>query len=531
MTKFYGYIRVSTAKQEKGVSLEEQRDAIRHFAERQGLQITEWFEEVLTAAKKGRPLFAEMIRGLKRGRANGVIMHKIDRSARNLRDWLELGDLIDSGEAVVHFVNENIDLRSRGGRLSADIQAVIAADYIRNLREEARKGLYGRLKQGVYPFCAPPGYKNTGPGGRLKTIDPSRAPFVRQAFELYASGRYTLDSLLVELRRRGFRNRNRRPILRSSLALILNNPFYAGVIRIRTTGETFKGKHEPLISMALFNQVQDRLSGRVRMHGLTHDFPLRGLFRCELCNRQLTGERQKGHVYYRCHGAACPTRGFREEVLEDALIKSWTPIAISGKRRDALFAHLEHILEQDAGREVDRASQLQLQITGIANRLTRLIDALVDGALDKESFEIRKRALLEEEQSLKQSLESAPPSCEQVLARVARVFELACTAQQSYLLASPQSKRELTFLLTSNRTVAGKDVHVEPYFPLAAIGEHSPIYPSGDQRHIVRTFKNTCSEILEWAKAESMKTEDQRERLPTPMERAKGRRIRLRPAA
>src|SRR5690242_7037615 len=108
MNKFYAYIRVSTAKQEKGVSLEEQKGAIDRFAARQGFHIIEWVEETLTAAKSGRPLFSKMIADLKKGRAAGVIMHKIDRSARNLRDWLELADLIDSGRASVHFVNENI---------------------------------------------------------------------------------------------------------------------------------------------------------------------------------------------------------------------------------------------------------------------------------------------------------------------------------------------------------------------------------------------------------------------------------------
>ena len=95
------------------------------------------------------------------------IIHKIDRSARNLKDWSDLGEMIDSG-IQVHFVNESLDLHSRGGRLSADIQAVVAADYIRNLREETRKGFYGRIKQGVYPLPAPLGYPTRSPSlGRL----------------------------------------------------------------------------------------------------------------------------------------------------------------------------------------------------------------------------------------------------------------------------------------------------------------------------------------------------------------------------
>jgi len=70
-----------------------------------------------------------MLNLLRRGKAQGVIIHKIDRGARNLKGWADLGELIDTGMEV-HFANESLDLNTRGGRLSADIQAVVAADYI-----------------------------------------------------------------------------------------------------------------------------------------------------------------------------------------------------------------------------------------------------------------------------------------------------------------------------------------------------------------------------------------------------------------
>src|SRR5438093_12461010 len=126
MKKFFGYTRVSTAKQgERGVSLQEQHDAIAGYAQRNALEISDWFEERQTAAKRGRPVFNRMLKLLRQGRAQGVIIHKIDRSARNLKDWAELGELIDKGIKVL-FTNDSLDLTSRGGRLSADIQAVVA---------------------------------------------------------------------------------------------------------------------------------------------------------------------------------------------------------------------------------------------------------------------------------------------------------------------------------------------------------------------------------------------------------------------
>ena len=132
MKNFYAYIRVSTVKQgEHGISLQEQRSAIEAYARRHDLTIVQWFEEVETAAKRGRPMFSQMLSQLRRRKVDGVIIHKIDRSARNLKDWSDIGELIDSG-VEVRFAHESLDMQSRGGRLTAYIQAVIAADYVRN---------------------------------------------------------------------------------------------------------------------------------------------------------------------------------------------------------------------------------------------------------------------------------------------------------------------------------------------------------------------------------------------------------------
>ena len=69
-----------------------------------------------------------MLRLLRLGKVQGVIVHKIDRSVKNLEDWADVGKLVDAG-VQVHFATENVDLKTVAGRLSADIQAVVAAHY------------------------------------------------------------------------------------------------------------------------------------------------------------------------------------------------------------------------------------------------------------------------------------------------------------------------------------------------------------------------------------------------------------------
>ncbi|WP_227287893.1 recombinase family protein, partial [Boseongicola sp. H5] len=158
MTQCFGYVRVSTLKQGDGASLEAQKDAITGFASHQGLVIRDWFEELETAYKRGRPIFDDMMSQLKAGKAQGIIVHRWDRIARNFMDWASISEMADQGIKIL-CAGDNIDFDSRSGRLMADIQMVIAADHSRNLSIEVQKGQNQRLKQGYLDLsriCAAP---------------------------------------------------------------------------------------------------------------------------------------------------------------------------------------------------------------------------------------------------------------------------------------------------------------------------------------------------------------------------------------
>ena len=290
MKTCYAYIRVSTLRQgEEGVSLQEQRRAILEYASKRNITVTEWFEEQVSAAKRGRPVFNRMVSLLKAKKVSGLIIHKIDRGSRNLRDWADMAELMDRG-IDVHFVHESIDLHTRSGRLSADILAVVAADYIRNLREEVVKGINGRLKQGLFPFCAPVGYLNNGKGGKVKTIDPVRGPLVRAAFELYATRLYPLSRLETELYDRGLRTRTGKKTSVGQIAAMLRNPFYMGLIRLKNRKDMFPGAHQPIIASSLYNQVQIILDGKRTKLRHQNRYLLRLMIKCEHCKLNVNGE-------------------------------------------------------------------------------------------------------------------------------------------------------------------------------------------------------------------------------------------------
>jgi site-specific DNA recombinase len=493
--QLFSYIRVSTRKQgERGVSLEEQRDAIIRYALSHGLEITRSFEEQETAAKRGRPIFLEMLKLLRRGNAQGVIIHKIDRGARNLKDWADLGDLMDAG-VEVHFANESLDMNTRGGRLSADIQAVIAADFIRNLREETKKGFYGRLKQGIYPLAAPIGYLDRG-GGQPKTLDPTKAPLVLQAFQLYAAGNYSLPRLIDEMYARGLTNSRRCRLTLSGMSTILNNPFYAGVIRVRKTGESFAGIHKPIVSMALFDAVQQILRGKTVQRTVKHNFIFRRLVRCHACRYNLIGEIQKGHVYYRCHTRGCTPKAFREEQLDATVSQTIGLLKLDDEEREYARSWISNArLNQENHRATEMENYRQA-IAQVRDRLGRLTDAYIDGALDRTILEERRKGLLLEEAGLKQKLADLEEGRVTALTTLEEFLELTKTASNLYNLAICEEKRDFVKKLTSNFGVRAEKIVISLTNEAHVIANRPQVSGSTLHRGVHRTLDRTLKKLL-----------------------------------
>ena len=463
MKKYLAYTRVSTVKQsERGVSLEEQRAAIEHYARRHGLEIVDWYEETVTAAKSGRVVFSKLTKKLNKGEADGLIIHKVDRGARNLKDWSTLADLMDAG-VDVRISSESYDLSSRGGRLSADIQAVIAADYIRNLREEINKGMRGRLKQGFCPWMAPLGYLDNG-GGKPKTIDPVRGRLVKLVFELYSKGNYSLYSLANEMRQRGLRKKNGGDLNFKAIGNILNNPFYYGVIHVKKTGENYAGNHEPLVSKALYDRVQDLLSGRRRRGAVDHKYPYSRTFRCRGCEYSLIGEKQKKYVYYRCHTVTCDNKCVNQTIIDAAVSAKLNSIYCSPLMFEALDVALGQFEEKRDVVKTASEKALQDQLSRLEYQETRLLDYYIDEKIDDETYRRKQVGLKSEIANISVQLRENSADAGQIHDRIAEHLELVKSFINKRKTGPEGLMAKFVKNATSNPTVWRKNVDLPIHF-------------------------------------------------------------------
>src|SRR5690606_28959473 len=132
-------------------------------------------------------------------------------------------------------------------------------------REEVKKGIYGRFKQGLYPRPAPLGYLNQG-SGMPKIPDPASAPLIKELFEAYASRKFTIRGLVKYARSIGLRSKSGHVLSSGVVSRLLHNHFYTGIIHIKKGEEFYPGRHEPIVSKPLFDIVQDVLRSN---HNLT----------------------------------------------------------------------------------------------------------------------------------------------------------------------------------------------------------------------------------------------------------------------
>lgn len=485
MQNVYGYIRVSGKKQEDGASLPEQKRIIQEYAKSNNLNIIHFYEETKTAAKRGRPFFTQMLENLKQDKAKGVIMHKIDRSARNLHDWAAIGDLIDNNIAV-YFAHESLNLNERGGRLSADIQAVMASDYVRNLRQETIKGIYGRLKEGIYPFSAPLGYLNSGKG-KIKEICPTQGKLVKEMFRLYTMERYNFEELSKEMEKRGLRSTREKKVSKNAISNILNNPFYIGLMKVK--GQTFVGKHEPLITVRTFKQVQLIINGRNnKKNGIKHDYLFRKLLKCSSCNRILSGEMQKGILYYRCQTKGCPMKCIREDYVERYVKNGLMTISISKREFNEMREFLMDRKRNWRFYQEKSLKSIDLNIAQIESRENKLLDAYLDNLIEKGNYEARKQSLLIEKREVQEKKEHVSSSQDVIYDEIEKVLELCYNLLKFYDSAILEEKRELIKNITSNLTIQGKSVSFSMLSPYEELRNRDILITSCLTRDTQRTM-------------------------------------------
>jgi site-specific DNA recombinase len=455
------YARVSSKEQqEEGFSIPAQLKADRAFCEKEGLVPVAEFIEAESAGKAGRRRFGAMLEFFREHpEVRLVVAHKLDRLYRNFTDQVRLEE--ELGVRARYVVGDMPD--SPQGQLLRDVQLSVAKFYLGNLQEEVKKGLAEKASQGGWVCHAPLGYVNDR-DTRTILPDPLRAPLVRHAFERYATGVVSLSDLANELHAMGLSHvRSGHKVYASSLHWVLRNPAYCGLVRYKET--IYPGKHEALISLDLFQRVQQRFEPNRRGNKeQNHVFALRDFLTCAECGCKITAERQKGYVYYRCtHGKGrevCTERAYtREEKLLEQVEGILASIEIGPDILEALVQESRLLDEAEAGGCEAEREGLERAIAENRAKTDRLLDSYLENLLDKDGYQRKARELGEERLALERRVQATDSAQENGrTARIETVLQTAGSARTRFLEASTEGRRELLSTVLLNATLHRQEI-------------------------------------------------------------------------
>jgi DNA invertase Pin-like site-specific DNA recombinase len=469
------YARVSSKDQEReGYSIPAQLRLLHDHAASKGFEIAQEFTDVETAKASGRTNFSQMLAYLKKHRAvcQTILVEKTDRLYRNLKDWTTIDDL----GVTIHLVKEGRVIGPDSGssdQLMHGFSVLMARNYVLNLGEETRKGMLEKARAGVYPSCAPVGYRNVdGPDGKRVIVpDPDAAPMITELFERFATGRFTLRALVKELNGEGRKLRGHR-LCTSGVHQILRKRLYIG--DFDWDGASYDGSHEALVPRERWQRVQELLDARAenKTRKVKHDFAFTGLVRCGHCGCVLVGELKKGrYVYYHCTGnrGKCAEPYTRQEILTSGFSEILKELVIPPPILEWLGSV---VLESDHTERSAREQtihRLRAQCDRIEARIETMYMDKLDGRITQEFFDKNSATWRDEQQALLRKIKGIQTAAPAPIDQAVDMLRLTSRASELFLQQPASEQRRLLQVIVEKAAWQHGELHTTLFEPFEVL--------------------------------------------------------------
>ncbi len=407
-----GYDRVSTTNQrDNGLSMETQKTQILKKIEELGGELAEEIYEdggITGTSIEKRPAIQALIARCAKGDIDYVICQDSSRISRNTLEYLVIKQTLKKyGTTIVPLTGAiNADIGPMGDVMDEMI-AVVHSIVPRLTSYKVKQTGAEKFKAGFYPSLAPLGYLNivnknptSAYDKRIIALDPDVAPFLTQAFRMYATQKHTIFSIREFLHKSGIRGKTGRPLAYSLMHTILRNPFYWGWMK--WGGLEGQGKHPPIIDKPTFDIVQQVLS-RYGVNGIRqrkHNFLLRGVIYCNQCNRRYTAEwhynekklaKRGGKIsYYHCSGVGrvgkCKSTYIETEELEKLVEQEVAKLEFTQEFIDAVKRNIRIVYEEAINRVKISKKAVFNRRDALEIKREKLEESMLDGTITRDRF-------------------------------------------------------------------------------------------------------------------------------------------------
>lgn len=388
------YLRVSTARQgEEGQSFSVQEERCRACAAAKGASVTALYQDEYSGRSTNRPGFQQMLADLHDGKADMVIVYKLDRAFRSVPDFFAFVKTCDNLGVAFVSATEDIDTGTAAGRLMRTVLAALAEFYSDLLSERMKDSMSARARSGQY--CGGPvpfGYRSAGNRQGIDP-DPEKAPLVKEMFQRYVHEEMTSNAISRELRARGYKI-DKRQVLQ-----VLHNPVYLG--KQVWGGTIFPAQHEALVDEKTFDLAAARLTenagsrrGPRRTIKASYKYLLDGLVRCGFCDAHMTTSTGKGRAgilypYYRCvnetRGIDCRQKAINARELDNFVAERIAALALDPSAAEKADLNRQRTAGTRAGKLKLQRSAYSRELIESAARVEALMDMASRGLVRKEN--------------------------------------------------------------------------------------------------------------------------------------------------
>ena len=337
----------------------------------------------------------------------GLLAWHPDRLARNSIDGGQIIYLIDTGKiASLKFPTFWFEPTPQG-LFMLQVAFGQSKYYSDNLSENIKRGIRQKLRRGEWPGIAPIGYRNNRNTRNIEP-DPIKAKIIRKAFKEFSEGKHTIESLSERLSFWGVVSRKGKKLGNHTIQRILTNPVYIGLIVYK--GETYEGKFKPIVSTSIFAKVQRILKDRSkpRKSKNRHNFPFTGLMKCGECGAAITAQYAHGnggiYKYYRCTKkfGPCGQSYLREEILVKQLKEKISKVVICEDWKDKMLAKVDEWEKEQKQSLQSFTQNLEKRIKATEEKLDKLVNAFLDGIIEKDIYLKKKDELIKQKTELLQ---------------------------------------------------------------------------------------------------------------------------------
>ncbi|MBS3678962.1 recombinase family protein [Ornithinibacillus massiliensis] len=402
------YCRVSTDEQARdGVSLAEQQERLKAYCTAMG-----WNEEPILFIDDGysaksleRPQLKKLINEVTSGHISKVLITKLDRISRKLKDLLEIIDLFQEHEVSFISISESFDTNTPSGRLTLQVLGAVAEFERERIRERVIDNMHHAASKGKWLTQSPYGYDLVD---KELVVNNQEADVVKKVFDMYLNKGLGFYSIAKQLNEQGIPSKQKKEWSIRSVKLMLSNPAYIGTLVWNRTDRGNKRKtlkdeekwitvphsHPAIIDTTTWEAVQKKLA-KPNIHPRSKTSPhlLGGILKCGKCGSGMSiswhGSKNNRKRVYRCSAnknkGTCTSKYY---VAND--VEAWFKQGLLQLTRSIGTSYSIELEHQVLGTQREEVSK-QIQI--VKKRYQRKVEAYTAGLIELEDLQEEKKRL------------------------------------------------------------------------------------------------------------------------------------------